>query len=30
LAGALKDATAVRSARKKGEPVNIKFDPYDL
>ncbi len=30
LAQALKDATAVRSARKKGEPVNIKFDPYDL
>ena len=30
LARALKDATAVRSARKKGEPVNIKFDPYDL
>ena len=30
LAQALKDATAVRSARKKGEPVNIRFDPYDL
>lgn len=30
LAQALKDATSVRSARKKGEPVNIKFDPYDL
>ena len=30
LAQALKDATSVRSARKKGEPVNIRFDPYDL
>ena len=30
LACALKDASAVRSARKRGEPVNIRFDPYDL
>ena len=30
LAQVLKTSTAVRSARKKGEPVNIRFDPYDL
>jgi len=30
LAQALKESTAVRSARKRGEPVNIRFDPYDL
>ncbi|NBV90127.1 MAG: hypothetical protein EBR84_01765 [Actinobacteria bacterium] len=30
LAEALKQATNVRSARKRGDAVNIRFDPYDL
>ncbi|MBU6347492.1 MAG: primosomal protein N' [Actinomycetales bacterium] len=30
LATALKSASVIRSARKRGEPVNIRFDPYDL
>ena len=30
LASALKVATSVRSTRKKGGIVNIRFNPYDL
>ena len=30
LASALKMASSVRSTRKKGEVVNVRFDPYDL
>ena len=30
LATALKDAAAVRSARKAAEPVKIVLDPYEL
>lgn len=30
LSTALKDATAIRSARHKGKPVNIKIDPHHI
>ena len=30
LATALKTASSVRSTRKKGDVVNVRFDPYDL
>ena len=30
LAHALKIASSVRSTRKKGEVVNVRFDPYDI
>jgi primosomal protein N' (replication factor Y) len=30
LAGAVKAATVIRSAKHKGQPVNVRVDPYDI